>query len=668
MHTVFLLNDILIIVGLSALVLYICHRVKIPIVLGFLLTGVITGPHGLGLVRDIATVQILADVGVVLLLFAIGLEFSFRNLLQMRRTVLLGGSLQVAVTSIVAFAVARYSGQSVEESVLIGFLVSLSSTAIVLKILQERAELETPQGNTALGILIFQDIIVVPMMLFIPLLAGGSTMGTDALFFFFVKVILIILLVITSAKWVVPRLLYHIASTKSRELFLLSVIALCFAVAWVTSMAGLSLALGAFLAGLIISESEYSHQALGSILPFRDVFMSFFFVSVGMLLDMIFFLKQPVSLTGMALGVLIIKAFIVTSLSVFMGLPLRLAVLVGISLSQVGEFSFILSGTALQYGLLAGDLHQVFLVVSVLTMMATPFAVSAAPGIAGAILKLPLPENVRRVSSSACDGGGDVRIKDHLIIVGFGLNGRNLARAAAFSGIPYVIVEMNPVTVREERQRGEPIYYGDATEEAILRQMNITEARAIVVVINDPAATRRITELVRRLNPRAYLIVRTRFLQEMVPLSELGADEVIPEEFETSVEIFSRVLTKYLMPKEEIERFVAEIRAEGYEMLRSLSRQATGYRDLESCLPDVEIRSFRLATTSPFVGKTLAETEMRKKTGVTLLAIRRKEQIISNPDAETVFFPEDILFVVGKPEKIKEVIHLLSPHKSDFCE
>jgi len=656
---VILLNDILIIFGLSTLVLYLCHRLKIPIILGFLLTGVITGPHGMGLVRDIEAVKILAEVGVVLLLFTIGLEFSFRNLLQLKKTVLLGGSLQVSITAVAAFAVARHFGQSFEESVLIGFLVALSSTAIVLKILQDRAELETPQGNTALGILIFQDIIVVPMMLFIPLLAGEGRGEADSLVLFLVKVVLIILLVIIGAKWVVPRILYTITRTKSRELFLLSVIAICLAVAWLTNMAGLSLALGAFLAGLIISESEYSHQALGNILPFRDVFMSFFFVSIGMLLNISFFLEHPAGLMMMAVGVLVAKALILSFISVFMGLPLRLAIAVGLSLSQVGEFSFLLSETAIRHGLLAGDLNQIFLVVSVLTMMMTPLAMITAPWIAEAVLKLPLPGKIKRGPYSDQDMQ-EVPLKDHLIIVGFGLNGRNLARAAQFSGIPYVVVEMNPTSVKEERSKGEPIYYGDATQEAILHQVKIEKARAAVVVINDPAATRRIAELIRRMNPKIYLIVRTRFLQEMAPLKELGADEVIPEEFETSVEIFSRVLTKYLMPKEEIEKFAEEVRSEGYEMLRSLSRQATSCLDLELCLPDMEIKSFRMAEGSSFIGKTLAETEMRKRSGVTLLAIRRKDQTLSNPDAETVFYPNDILFVVGTPDKIAEVINLFS--------
>jgi len=652
-----LFNELLIIVGLSVLVLYLCSRMKIPIVVGFLLTGVITGPHGLALVGDVATVQIWAEVGVVLLLFTIGLEFSFRSLLHIKRSVFLGGSLQLLLTIAAAFAVSRYFGLTLGESLLSGFLVSLSSTAIVMKIFQDRAEVETPQGNTVLGILIFQDIMAVPMMLMVPLLAGEQGVGAEGILLFSAKVAAIILLLVIGARWVVPAVFHGVARTRSRELFLLSVIATCLAVAWMTNAAGLSLPLGAFLAGLVISESEYSHQALGNILPFRDLFTSFFFVSIGMLLNLDFVLGHPTALALLALGVLIFKAVITSAAVLFLGLPLRTVILVGVALSQVGEFSFILSGEALQNGLLTGDLYQGFLAVSVLTMMASPFALNAAPALASWVLRLPLPARLKR-GAYPDHGTAPAQQRDHLIIVGFGLNGRNLARAAKFSGIPYVIIEMNPTVVKQEREKGEPIQYGDATQEAILRHAHLDAARAVVVVINDPAATRRVTELVRRLNPKVYLVVRTRFLQEMAPLVELGADEVIPEEFETSVEIFSRILSTYLMPQEEIEKFIAEIRSERYDMLRSLSPEVTTCRDIQQCLPDMEIRAFRISEGSPFVGKTPAQTEMRREMGVTLLAIRRQDRIISNPGAETVFHPDDILFILGKPEQILKAIRL----------
>ncbi len=657
-----LMNDILIIVGLSAGVLYICHRLKVPVIVGYLLTGVTAGPYGLALIREIEAVRVLAEVGVVSLLFTIGLEFSFRNLLQIRRSVLLGGSLQVGLTILAAAGVSLGFGLSFGQSLFLGFLVSLSSTAIVVKVLQERAEVETPQGGSALGILIFQDIIVVPMMILTPLLAGQSRIGETSLAAFLLRGIAVVLLILLSAKWIIPRFLYRITETRSRELFLLGVVLLCLTIAWLTHSAGLSLALGAFLAGLILSESEYSHQALGNILPFRDVFSGFFFVSVGMLLDIQFLLREPGLIVLIAAAVLLAKAVLAGSAAVFMGLPLRLAVLVGISLSQVGEFSFILSEAGLRHGLLAEDLYQVFLAVSIFTMAATPFMISAAPRLADAVQRLPLPRRLKRGTYT------DMRTrrlqeKNHLVIIGYGMNGRNLVRAARAGGIPYAVIEMNPAVVREERAKGEPVYYGDATQEAVLDHVNIREARSAVIVINDPAATRRITELVRRLNRRIHILVRTRYLQEMEALHELGADEVIPEEFETSVEIFSRVLAKYLFPRGEIEKLVSELRSDGYEMFRDLSREATSCADLKLCIPDVEMTSVRVGEGSVLAGETLGGTEMRKKYGVTLLALRRGDETLSNPGVDVRFQPGDLLFLVGQPQKINTVEALFRERK-----
>jgi CPA2 family monovalent cation:H+ antiporter-2 len=652
----FLLNDILIIVLLSVVVLYLCQRMRLPIIVGFLLTGVIAGPHGLGLVREIEAVKTLAEAGIVLLLFTIGMEFSFRSLLQIRKTVLLGGSLQIALTILAGFAAARLFGYSFNEAVFAGFLLSLSSTAIVMKTLQDRAEMETPQGNAALGILIFQDMAAVPMMLLVPLLAGTSQGEGGSLVLLAAKIVGIVLLVPVLSKWLVPRIFYAIAKTRSRELFLITTIALCMAVAWLTYKAGLSLALGSFLAGLIISESEYSHQALGDILPFRDVFTSFFFVSVGMLLDIGFFLSHPFFLLLAALCVVILKALVAGAAALVSGLPLRSALIAGIALGQVGEFSFILSETGVPYGLVSGDAYQAFLAVSILTMMATPSLIAAAPAVAEKIGRLPLPGGLKRGMTSEIHRKM-APMENHLIIVGFGLNGKNLARAAGIAGIPYMIIEMNPAAVRSERVKGEPIFFGDATQEAILLHANIRQARTLVVVINDPAATRRITELARRLNPRVYILVRTRFVSEMNALIALGANDVIPEEFETSVEIFSRVLAKYFIPKEEIVKMTADIRADGYEMFRSFSRNALPSCTMESCLPDLEIASFRIESGAAVIGKTLQETEMRKRHGVTLLAVNRNAQIISNPAADLTFAGGDILFVVGDAKNIQRVRH-----------
>ncbi|HEX3035022.1 MAG TPA: cation:proton antiporter [Thermodesulfobacteriota bacterium] len=658
---ILLLREITIIFGLSIAVLFICHRFRVPAIVGFLLTGILAGPHGFGLIKAVHEVEILAEIGVVLLLFTIGIEFSLKDLLKIRRSVLLGGTLQVLLTISAIFLIARLIGLTSGESFFMGFLISLSSTAIVLKLLQERAEIDSPHGRTALGILIFQDIIIVPMMLLTPLLAGAMENIGKSLLVLMAKGIGVIILVLISAQWVVPQVLYQIARTRSRELFLLSIVVICLAVAWLTSSIGLSLALGAFLAGLTISESEYSHQALSNVLPFRDVFTSFFFISIGMLLNISFLLEQPVLVILITLGVLALKTVTAGFGVVFLGSPLRIAILAGLALSQVGEFSFILSKVGVGYGLLGGDTYQLFLDVSILSMAATPFIIALSPRLSDLTSELPL---LRELKSGLYPMPGiDVSnkkdtLRDHLIIIGYGVNGRNVARAARAAGIPYIIIEMNPETVRSEKARGEPIYYGDAIQEAVLEHAGIKGARVVVIAISDPAATRQITAISRRLNPKVHIIARTRFLQEVEPLHELGADEVIPEEFETSVEIFTRVLTKYLIPRDEIEKFIAEVRSDSYEMFRSPSIPPAYFSDLKLHIPDIEISTFRVNEKSPIVGESLAQIGLRNKYGVTLLAIRRDSHILSNPDGNTQLCADDVIVVLGAPDKIAEVAGL----------
>ena len=561
------LQDIIIIFSLSILVLFVCHQVRIPAIVGFIITGLLIGPHGLAVVKSVDEVEILADIGIVFLLFTIGIEFSVKKLLDIKKSAILGGSLQVFITILVTFFIARQLGFQFDVSVFLGFLIALSSTAIVLKILQSRAEIDSPHGRTTFAILIFQDIIIVPMMLFTPYLSGITDNAGISLLILTLKGIGIILLVYVSAKWIVPKVLYQITRTRIRELFLLVIFVICLATVWMTSSAGLSLALGAFLAGLIISNSEYSHHALSNVLPFRDIFISFFFISIGMLLDIDFLIRQPVFIGLVALSILTLKTIVAGSITLLLGFPLRTGILVGLTLSQVGEFSFILSKTGIDHGLLSGDNYQLFLSVSVLTMAATPFIIALAPRIADSRLLARLPRKLK----TGLYPKKEIREKkkhDHLIIIGYGVNGRNLARAAKAANISYTIIEMNPDTVRTEKARGEPIQYGDATNESLLKNANIKKAKILVVAISDPTATNRITRMARQLNPTIYIIVRTRFIQRIKPLYTLGADEVIPEEFETSVEIFTRVLMKYLVPNDEINKFISEVRSDSYEMLR----------------------------------------------------------------------------------------------------
>ena len=345
-------KEIVIIFALSIAVLLVCHRMKLPPVVGFLVTGVLCGPHGLGLVSGIEDVQNLATVGVVLLLFTVGMEFSIKNIIKYRYYFFGGGMLQVSLTLLGTLLVSKYLlGMPWNQSIFMGFLISLSSTAIVLRVLDEKGETESPHGRLILGVLIFQDIVAVPMMLLVPLLAGAGEGMNASYFYQFIIGISVLAVMAVTAYYAVPRLLYYVTRTRNRELFLLSVLTICFAVAWITSSIGLSLSLGAFLAGLIVSESDYSDEAVGNVLPFQEIFTSFFFVSMGMLLDVGFVAHQPFTILGITAVVLLFKSLVAGGAAVILGMPLRSAILGGVALSQVGEFSFVLAHSGIELGL-----------------------------------------------------------------------------------------------------------------------------------------------------------------------------------------------------------------------------------------------------------------------------------------------------------------------------
>jgi len=649
-----LLNSIVIVISLSVVVLFIFHRLRAPTIVGFLLTGILAGPQGLGLISASEQVSLLADIGVVLLLFTVGIEVSLRDIIQLKKYVLIGGSLQVALTTVAVFLVMISLDLPVGTAVLLGLLVSLSSTAIVLRIIQKREEFDSLHGRTTLGILIFQDMAVVPMMLLIPLLPGSTLALGSSPLAVALKGLSIVALIIISAKWLVPRVLYSIARTRDRELFLLSIVAICLAVAWITSLAGLSLGLGAFLAGLIISESPYSHQAFGNIVPLRDVFTSFFFISIGMLLDVGVLIANPAFIVLLALAVMALKAALAGFAISLMGLPFRIIILVSLALSQIGEFSFVLSKVGFESGLISREYYQIFLDVTVLTLAATSLIMAVSPKVAEGMLRLPLPSRLKARPYPSVSKELEA-LEDHLIIIGYGVNGRNVARSAKRESIPYLIIDMDPEIVMREGKSGEPIYFGDAASEAVLNHVGICKAKAMVIAISDPSATRRITELARRLNSDIFIIARTRYVQEMKPLHDLGADEVIPEEYETSIEIFSRVLSRYDVPRDKIESFIDQIRSDGYEMFRSYSREPFCSADLSLMTEDIS--TLKVCQGSPASERALGDLEL-EALDIKPLAVHRGMDTLSNPDGDLVLLPDDVIIMMGREENIHKVADL----------
>ncbi len=640
----------------SAAVILLLYKLKIPSLIGFIIAGVIIGPYGIGLIKDVHFIQILAEIGVILLLFTIGIEFSMAKLFKIKKAVLGGGGTQVILTILVSGIITYISIGNINKSLFFGFLYALSSTAIVLKLLNERGEIDSPHGHTMVGILIFQDLCIVPLMLLVPVLSGdgidyldlASKMG---------KAALIILVVLLSARWIVPSLLHEVVRTKSRELFLTTIILLCLGIALLTARFGLSLALGAFLAGLIISESEYAHQAISDILPFKDSFMGLFFVSIGMLMDIRFMTENSIIIIEIVVIILIVKTITGTVSSIMIGSPLRPSIFTGLGLAQIGEFSFVLAVAGKTSGLISEEFYQIFLSASVVTMLLTPIMINTAPSISEWIstktfLKRMFPG--KRASES------DVTHRkrhDHVIIIGFGLNGRNLAKVLREAEIPYVVLEMNSDTVREMKKKGEQIFYGDGTSQEILHKLGIERARLLVIAISDPVSTRRIVSIARKMNPQLYIIVRTRYLIEVDDLKSLGADEVIPEEFETSIEIFSRVLYKYNFPRNVILEMVEKVRSNSYTALRNVDVPKRHLFDKYEWLPEIEIDGYRIPEVSKLNEKSIKELQIRKKTGVTIIAIKRGKEVHVNPSPDFVLKSGDFILFTGDKKNIYNAVN-----------
>ncbi len=661
-----LLAHIDVLLGFGILILTIFYRFQFPPVLGYLVTGMLIGPYGLGILSGGEIVDLHADLGVIFLLFTIGVDLSLGELWKMKKDVMIGGTLHLLFTTAMVFVVCSSLGFSSATSVFLGILISLSSTAIVIKVFQDRNEVNSPHGKTSLAILIFQDLAIVPLMLITPILAGNSVSFDGALPSMLFKGLLIILVFILSDKFLFPWIFYHVGKTENKQLFLASVVFICLSAAVFTSSIGLSTALGALLAGVIMSGSQYSKQAMGNILPLKDAFMCFFFVSVGMLLSVNYLFENLPILVFATIALIVVKSTSGVVVNFLLGTPLRTTILTGLALSQVGEFSFVLSSLGVEYSLLTEETYQAFLAVSILTMAATPFLISASYKPADFIVRKAseTPFGMKLVSgfcSSSLQEEADVEpgIKDHIIIVGFGFSGKAISKAAKTAGIPYIIVESDPETVKQEKMKGESIQYGDAVFGAVLEHAGIKNARVLVIGVSDEAATRRIVEIAKQLNPNVCIITKVRDLQEMKYLNDLGADEIIPEEYETSVEIFFRVLRKYLVPQEDIEKLVNDLRADGYLMMRkALVNTGTDVNNefsLMGGLPGVDIQVVKVGEGSSFDGKTLADLELRKKHGVTVLSIRRGSKMIYVPDGNSFLQTKDTCVLLGKPKDLSSI-------------
>lgn len=564
--------QIVVVLVSSALIAYAAHRIGLVPIVGFLIAGIALGPHGFAVIRDPALVDAAAEIGVVLLLFTIGIEFSLEKLARIPRLIFVGGGLQVVLATAATAAVLAAFGVPWRAAVFTGILVALSSTAIVLKLLAGRGETTSRHGRVELAVLVFQDLAIVAIVLLIPALGGRGTSPLEVAVALG-KAALIVALVLVFARRLMPRLLEAVARTCSPEIFLITVVALCFGTAGLTSLAGVSLSLGAFLAGLLVSESRFSEYALGEILPLQVLFSAVFFVSVGMLLDLGFLVTHlPLVLAAVAL-VLVIKFVTTTASVVAVGEPLPVAAAAGLMLAQVGEFSFVLEREGREAGLTAAGLgasgSAAFIAATVVLMVLSP--VLARAGAAAA----------RGIESSRRDGAGAPgaaagepelvpahveSLAGHVIVAGYGEAARRLTRALHRSHVPFLITTLSPGGAVEAEADGMPVLRGDATRSRTLQLAGIERARLLVIPDDDPVTAHRIARLARSLAPDVTILVQTRRLLDLEPLRADGV-EVVAEELEGIVALLHRVLRAFDVPVERIEAFESKVREGGYAAL-----------------------------------------------------------------------------------------------------
>lgn len=653
-----LLGEVVALFVVSVLIAYLCYRIRLVPIAGFLIAGVLIGPGALGLVSDTDLIYDLAEIGVILLLFTIGVEFSLEKLARIKRFVVLGGSLQASIMVVAVTVVLVAFGVSWQVGVFTSFLVVLSSTVIVLKLFQERAEIDTPSGQVSLGLLIFQDLAMVMMVLFVPALAGQRSTYIDIIIILG-KVLIILTLVLLLARRAIPWLLEKIAHTRREELFLLTIVAICFGTAWFTSLFGISLALGAFLAGLVVSESRYSGYALSEILPLRTVFNAIFFVSIGMLLDLRFLFSNFAVILTVAGSVLLLKIIVTTGTVMLLGYPVRIAVFTGFALAQICESSFVLERAGAAVGLAPAGMgafgQQIFIAVAVLLMILTPFLMQAGPPLGEWLMRTRLG----RVSRTPVAPPSQIaELENHVIVIGYGPAGQRLVRVMQAKGIPFVVIELNPQTAEAIEKDGLPVLYGDASRIHILELAGIHRAKLCAIVINDPTSVQHIVELAAYLNPTVQIVARARFISEVAILQQSGADIVVPQELETSVRIFKHVLDAYLVPGDEVRQLTAMIRKGDYESFRQTgeSRPLRGLADLDQqglLTREVMVRPEALAA-----GKTLSDLALRKVYGLTVLAVRRNGTTVAGPDGEFMLMSGDRLVMMGSADQFAGSAHL----------
>ena len=627
-------------------------RVRVPAIVAMMLAGVVAGPSGLGIIATAEEVEMLAELGIVLLLFTVGLDFSLTAVRQIWRMILLSGVLQMLGTAgLVAGLVILVVRTPVPLAVFIGLFVALSSTAIVLKGLAQRNELSAPHGRLTVGILLLQDLAIVVLLLLVPILSGQTPLSAVPVALG--RAVLAIAVVAALSRLVLPFLLRLVTASGRPEAFPLAILVASVGTAWVGSLMGLSMAVGAFLAGLMLAESEFSHQAYAEVRPVRDVLSGLFFISLGMLIDIPSMGRELHVLAAVTVGIIVAKALVASGSLLLAAAPVRIAVTSGIGLAQVGEFSFILGQAGLDAGLLPAGMWQVMLGASVATMVLTPLLLHVAPQVGSWLAAR---------GTAAPDGDQDAgipQLSSHVIILGFGIGGQLVSRALRDLNVPYLILELNGATVRRARADGERIFYGDATSPESLHAAHFERALALVSLLSDPHATLRMVKSAREISPTVPVVARTRYRLEADRLQAAGATVAVAEELEASLEVVAQLLARLNIAGNVIEPLLDIFRRE-LVSLRPLHAPRAMSDSLTEAIRRTPVSTHRIEGAHWGNGRSISDINLRATTNASVIAIQRGDKYITTLSPGEVLQDGDVLYLVGDESDVMLARHVLA--------
>lgn len=644
-----LIRDLAIVWLAALLTGYLCLRLKQPLITGYMLAGVAIGPYGMKLITQPGQISALSELGVALLLFALGVELSLKQVFRKGHRVIIAGIAQILATTFCVFAFYNWSNTvPVASSLLFGLICALSSTAVVTKILTDRGEADSLHGRTLIAILLIQDLSLVPMISLLPVMhvtTDGAWVAAVGLAL--TKALILTGVIVLAAERAVPVLLSFVARLNSRELFLLTVIGLCLTVALLSKELGLSLALGAFLAGIMISEFPYGHQALADVLPIRDLFSTVFFVSVGMRLDPVFVADHPAEVIVFVL-ILIIGKSLIGTLSALIAAPhIWSALLVGVGLAQIGEFSFVLATLGYNAGILTTNQHNLFFAGSVVTLIATPILMTGVPRALMRLRRFRMVRPERRFSDRRSES--TAKLSDHVILCGFGRAGRNVGMILKAHGIPFVVIETNGALIEDLRLEGIPCVYGDAGSRTVLLKANLRKASCLVLTVPDPLITTAIVSFVRHISPTIKIIARAHLPEDIEVFRTAGANAVVQPEFEASIELTRLTLLSLDRPREEIQKALHDIHSQRYMLFHPEITESKLSHLMSQSLDETAGAWFKVPDSTE---NKISRNDIEQATGTRLIAVKRNETVVSHPPPDTILNDEDEIYIVGNSEEL----------------